>query len=355
VTGPDGIADFGLVRPGQYLVNAETPTGEAMGDTTSFGMGFFEINGHLITLPPGQSLTQELVCPSPPQEAEISLAIDWPEEIRERPLWVVCEFTRHPREAGGHKWASSTNPPQFAVVDSAGAWMSPDMRGFGKGIASADSFFPKTESFHVDEEWRHFVKQSKTFVDMPGIYRVISAGPGGYARHESRVHVWLPKSAAISQLKWPAGRYALSRLAVGQDGKSTDPSLPDDLLHPEFQAAIEFGNGSEASDKLVYPDEDCARDSRRKRREVKADVAPFEAVPGRHNEWRLPIPPRLADILTEPEPAVPDSEEANPAGLPPIDAPRPASCAAPAMTPVTRGVVAPGIAPAPSRTSSRNR
>lgn len=309
-TGPDGIVDFGLVKPGQYLVNAATPSGETIADTTSVAMGFLEISGNLITILPGQTQPRELICPSQPPETVISLAIDWPQELKERPLWLICEFTQQPREVAGRKWAPNEPRPQFAVVDSAGHLFNPDVRTFGHGAVSNGSFFPDTsESVYEEEESRSYIRKAKSFVDVPGIYRIARSG----AEHtrawpaeepswpgNAPAYVWLPNSVAISQLTWPAGTYKAARLIVARDPESVDESLPDDLLHLEFLGAIELADSAESSDKPVYPDQQSARASRRKRREVKADMPPFAALPGRHNEWRLSIPPRLVDLLTEP-------------------------------------------------------
>lgn len=298
-TGPDGIADFGLVKPGQYLVNAATPSGETIADMTSFAMGFLQMSGQLITLLPGQTQPQELVCPSLPPETEISLAVDWPEKLQGQPLWLVCEFAQQPRELAGRNWARDESQPQLAVVDSAGRLMTPDIRGFGPRRVSSTSFLPQTESLYAEEESRSYVKESKSFVDVPGIYRFRSREHGWGA--DGPAYVWLPKSDAVSQLTWPAGTYRLSHLVVARDVESADPSLTDDLFHPEFLGAIEFAESPEARDRLIYPDERSAETSRRKRREVKAELPPFAALPGQHNEWRLPIPPRLVDMLTEPK------------------------------------------------------
>jgi hypothetical protein len=344
-TGADGIADFGLVRPGQYLVNAATPAGEALANSTSFAMGFFEMSGFLITLTPDQTQTQELICLSTPQETEISPMVDWPQELRERPLWLIGEFVRQPQEVGGHKWSASDAPSQFLVVDPAGRLTSPDMRRFGAGPPSAKSFFPEIDSTHADEEWRYFIKHNKTFVDAPGIYRLISSSAAYYGRHDSRipVHVWLPKADAIPQLQWPTGSYRLARLVVGRDapGPDASPSLPEDMLHPQFLCAVEFAESPEASDKLIFPDEDRARNSDRRRRDTRANLGQFSAKAGVRNEWHLPIPPRLLDILTEPEPAeaaVESDPDADLADLP--RAPDPARAAA---------------APAAPRASTRTR
>lgn len=302
-TGPDGIADFGLVKPGQYLVNAQTPSGETIADMTSFAMGMLQMSGQLITLLPGQTQPQEIVCPSQPPQTEISLAVDWPEKLQGQPLWLVCEFTQQPREIAGRKWARDESQPQLAVIDSAGGLMTPDVRSFGRRRASSTSFFPQTESLYAFEESRSYVKQSKSFVDVPGIYRFRSSeGEGGLWESDNRpVYVWLPKSDAISQLAWSAGTYTLSRLVVARDAESPDASLPDDLLHPVFLGAIDLAESAEARDRLIYPDEWSAQTSRRKRREIQADLPPFAALPGQHNEWRLSIPPRLFDLLTEPK------------------------------------------------------
>jgi hypothetical protein len=82
-TGADGIADFGLLRPGTYDVEALTP----WQDRTFISL----------TVRPGRSLLKEIVCPQPPEMSEISLKINWPEDLRDRELFARCDFRPAPR------------------------------------------------------------------------------------------------------------------------------------------------------------------------------------------------------------------------------------------------------------------
>ncbi|HVX13601.1 MAG TPA: hypothetical protein VHC22_20625 [Pirellulales bacterium] len=300
ISGQDGVADFGLIRTGQHRLQIETPRGESIDDAIS---GLLEFDGQLVTILPGAPRTLNIVCPSQPKETEISVAVDWPEKLAGRPLWLVCDFVEHSRQVGGHQWARSGRSPQFVVVDPAGKLMNPEMRRLEDGAPSGSRFFSAIGSLMREEETRLFIAQEKSFVEGPGIFRFEKPvdGPQWIGERASAClpYIWLPRTDAVSRFKWPAGSYSIAHLVVGGEPESRDESLPDELLHPQFLGGIDltadFGHSS-----LIYASADQASTVRRKRREAKSDVYEFTAVPDRPNEWRISIPSQLVELLTEP-------------------------------------------------------
>lgn len=305
-TGPDGVADFELVRPGQHMLGVQTPWGESIATMNIYGgMGF---EGNVVTVLPGEPQTVEIVCPSKPEETEITIAVDWPSDLAGQPLWLVCDFVRSPREVGGQSWSRNDDDgPRIVVVDPSGKLTTNDIPGSvdtrGRSSRSTFMFFRDGESFYADRNkvMRSYVEASSSDADSPGIYRFI--GPEAARPWTPDVvppHIWLPKSAAVSRLKWPAGKYSVSHFAVGSETVTGEESLPDDLLHPVFLGGIamemEYGGGV----RLLYPDEKHASARRRNRREGKIEIPKFEAVAGRLNEWRLSLPQPLVDLLNEP-------------------------------------------------------
>ncbi len=313
-TGPDGVADFGLVRPGQHVLNVATLWGESTNDRHDYGMLVIE-GGQVITVLPGEPQTVEIVCPPKPEEAEITLAIDWPDELAGQPLWLVCDFAQSPREVDGHAWTRNDDDvPRYVVLDPLGQLTTLDMQG------SSFNFFKDGESFYADEDlvMRSHVEASRSDADFPGIYRYREPDTRGYRipnlRESIPARIWFPKSAAVLRLKWPAGKYLVSHIAVGRESETDDKSLPDELLHPLFLGGIALkrdGDDNKTAVRLLYPDEGQASARRRSRRGVKTEVPRFEAVAGRLNEWRLSLPQPLVDLLNKP-PAKPETNADDP-------------------------------------------
>lgn len=330
-TGPDGVADFGLVRPGQHAVNVESPWGEAINDRG--------IYGQIITVLPGEAQTLEIACPSEPEETEVTIAVDWPDELAGRPLWLVCDFVRSPRKVGGRSWSKIVDDGvRYVFVDPLGKLIAPDMQGTGnaqyRSGRSTFSFFREGESFYADEEivMRSYVEDSRSDADSPGIYRYIEPEMRGFDFPRTGdplpAHIWLPKTAGVSRLKWPAGAYSMAHFAVGLESDTGEPPLPDDLRHPIFLGGIAVKvDGPDTDDKgavrLLYPDEKRAS-ARRRNRRAKTEIPKFEAVAGRPNEWRLSLPKPLVELLTESDPQAEDQ-----LAYPAPPAPRPARRAMP--------------------------
>jgi hypothetical protein len=276
-------------------------------DKTSSALGIITMSGSLITVSPGQAEPLSLISPAPAIETGISPKVDWSQELSGQPLWLIAEFVRQPVEIGGHLWSTVEETRQLIVVSPTGKLSSPDLRSFGKGTAVSREFLDASTSISEDEEQRYFVSQTKSFIDTPGVYFVHDLKWGRGLPPQ----ICLPKSKELSQVNWPAGKYALVRVVVGKEAEKSPSDLPDDVRSLEFLGAIVLSGGPHESDKVVYPNENLARSSRRKRREVKTQVPPYEAVAKAYNDWRLEIPLRLVDLLTDsaPEPAAPTSEE----------------------------------------------
>lgn len=87
-----GCFDAGLVMPSAYLVLVRTPWGE-VGQRTIY------IRGRQ------SDETVELVCPgSPAPAADLTIDVDWPEELRSKDVGLLCECSPGTRDLGDCKW-----------------------------------------------------------------------------------------------------------------------------------------------------------------------------------------------------------------------------------------------------------
>lgn len=92
-TGSDGIADFGFLRHGNYSIYVTTPWGER------FAEQFY--------MRPGTEPVKEIACPAkPPETAQVKLHVEWPDEMKQRNLWVVFGFSEMGRHINGVRWYS---------------------------------------------------------------------------------------------------------------------------------------------------------------------------------------------------------------------------------------------------------
>lgn len=91
-TGADGIADLGLVRPGQHTLTIVTSWNERRSDSK-------------MTVLPGQPIVEEVVCPGAPrEEAIVSFSVEMPSDLCDMDLWTVLHQTQQNREVGGASW-----------------------------------------------------------------------------------------------------------------------------------------------------------------------------------------------------------------------------------------------------------
>ena len=91
ISDPDGLVDFGLVRPGQCQLTVTTPWNESLVQH--------------IAIRPGESNSTEIVCPSTALgKGDVEIQIAWPEDLQDQNLWVICSFERVKREFDDIAW-----------------------------------------------------------------------------------------------------------------------------------------------------------------------------------------------------------------------------------------------------------
>jgi len=104
VTDSAGIADLGLMRPGQHNLKIKAPWGDQRHPT-------------LITVLPGKAHVEEIQCPAGrPEKTDVTFHVDWPEELRNRDLWAVVSLTGDAGVIGGQRWYAMNREHEFVVV-----------------------------------------------------------------------------------------------------------------------------------------------------------------------------------------------------------------------------------------------
>ncbi|MSR59384.1 MAG: hypothetical protein EXS05_17365 [Planctomycetaceae bacterium] len=108
ITGPDGMADFGLVRPGEHSLRFKASWGES--------------SDRSVTVFPGKAQTVEVPYPTKIEDAEIAISVDWPGDLAGRDYWLMCDFVRTPRKVGDQSWSRDADVGlQMVVVTPVGS------------------------------------------------------------------------------------------------------------------------------------------------------------------------------------------------------------------------------------------
>jgi hypothetical protein len=74
----DGVIDFGPARYGMYSMTLTSPWGESSSSN--------------LTVRPGRGIDETIVCPVPPENLELAVEIDWPEDLKSAKLCAFCNF-----------------------------------------------------------------------------------------------------------------------------------------------------------------------------------------------------------------------------------------------------------------------
>ncbi len=83
----NGVADFGVVRPGDWGFRIRRPWGEDEGSWQMIGS---------INALPGSKVVKSIVCPkAPPDLLSLRLKVDWPPDLAGKELCVYAEIEQH--------------------------------------------------------------------------------------------------------------------------------------------------------------------------------------------------------------------------------------------------------------------
>ncbi len=101
-TSKEGIADFGVLLNGSYELLITSPSGERMMKK--------------LVLFSGSAEPLELSCPATRQEeAEFTVGVKMPEDIKKEGFWIVCDFFKLPHKIGKNNWYSDSAYKQIII------------------------------------------------------------------------------------------------------------------------------------------------------------------------------------------------------------------------------------------------
>lgn len=309
-TGPDGVADFGPLLPGAYLLSVRTAWKEFSTVT---------VDHH-----PGGVRVDEVICPeSPPYvETDVCAHVNWPDDLRDRQLWLICYFHSkdddfESRWFAGNQWISppnSTGRPDYVLLPPGGGLISGGMIGF-----TVD---------RTNDSMHHF-SQEKYSPFSPIHSAILGFGVGmksspAQTNHERGLRVdmreyphkyffGLDDIAAVPQFHWPAADYRLTQIVVAMNPTESHAGAIRKLnviggLKTENRAAADGPPGMQRGMRGTHGGPMRSDDPRNVNRDENQprfakiefeDTPKFEAVAGKQNDWQITLPEALLVILRE--------------------------------------------------------
>ncbi|MBI3865338.1 MAG: carboxypeptidase regulatory-like domain-containing protein [Planctomycetia bacterium] len=265
-TDANGNADFGLVRPGQHSLDVTTPWNESM--------------SRIVVVQPGESNIIKVVSPAPVEETEVTISVEWPQELANRRLWLICKLQRPSQAVDGVYWhMPGHRSQQIVAIDSDGKLMN-----FSPGTDGTDHNFFSLHSGH------EFGKLG----NRPGIYqlRLPQRTPPTFP-----TYVVMPVVAPASGFRWSGGTYSADCFCIARD-LDRESETPANRLKLELVGGVILSG--QKSVVHLNPNE---LGGFHRREDLQEDIREYVAIANQRNNWRIPIPQSLVTLLNEkPEP-----------------------------------------------------
>jgi hypothetical protein len=277
-----GVADFGLVRPGNYTFRV----------SKKWDLGLVYCRGQL-TVDPGSRVVKPIVCPQTPLErVAVRIRADWPPDLQKEGLVLYARFFPRTFDWNGLPWefgtfgTSEPSDSRLGVAKAARAFAA--HRGFRTmaALIGPDSATTEVAGFRDAYLWKS--SAGPCWADLPAddireseaLPKTLACERGAYA---------LYKLLVLRPAEVPAGavlkRFELLALA-GQSG----PIMP---RQPVFAVRYEPPVGPEENhaDRGI-PDQPFP--GRPYVQHPPDEPSPlslgrFEAKPGDVNEWTIPL------------------------------------------------------------------
>ena len=131
-TGDDGLASFGVVRPGQYRISVTAPWGEE--------------SSHYTVVRPGTEPVVDIVAPrQAPAPVKVNPTVNWPEALQGLDVAVVCQMERSDEtEINDRHWRDRRD--RYVLIRQDGTmaeydFVSPHQSGDHRGSQSSNEAF----------------------------------------------------------------------------------------------------------------------------------------------------------------------------------------------------------------------
>jgi hypothetical protein len=293
VTDASGLADFGLVQPGEYRLNI----------SKQWDDGFLSALAEL-NVQPGSDVTKSIACPkTPPLRVGVRVRWQWPADLEKEALWLYARFVFRSRELGpGNRWSIRRSmAPEGAsgLRNTSGAMLRFQGRTPRHDVLCGPA--NKTSEF-LDDKVPFFWNSDS---DQPANQKDAASklASGAWATVLEKELRELAPGAAIEM---EVGEYALSQLLVLRPSVNGELAPGqrgyDVLVITRHSAAQPSGNraGSPANGGNPERWRDSAFDPRPMKPPLELPEQywvelreAFEARLEQPNEWKIPLPDEL--------------------------------------------------------------
>jgi hypothetical protein len=253
-TDKNGLADFGLVRPGYFRLTTTSPWSETMTQK--------------LTVRPGTTEPYEIVCPAASRkEADVTVSVDWPDELKDKTLWLVADFSLDARQVNQEYWSRPLT----------GASMVATSENLGTGYSGGHSLFLSPDGKQTLLPTDHMRHQIDNPFQLERQRLVLSSGQSVELK---------------GLLSWPEGTVKLLSLVIGQStmvkgGGVTQERLP-------FSNRVGFGFEYRGLAAGLLNGRSRIEDIEGSRPATTPIPAPtFRVVTGKPNRWTISLPDEL--------------------------------------------------------------
>jgi hypothetical protein len=229
VTDRSGMADFGVVHPGDYAFQI----------FKSWDQGSLATSGEF-SIEPGSQITRRIVCPrTPPERVPVRLRWEWPADLEKEKLAIYATFTLKPIQRDGLTWAlSDDRAPDPSEQGRFRSLLNMNM-AWRWGMTRSVLCGPSTSLAQV-------LNKTPSFWTLPGQLR----GPSAEKQWMDLLRRDLRElKGAAEAVEWERGSYGLSALFVMHPGEPADGKTG--LKRFEIVLPIQFGMGIPQSCQLM--------------------------------------------------------------------------------------------------------
>ncbi|MBT6497685.1 MAG: prealbumin-like fold domain-containing protein [Planctomycetaceae bacterium] len=314
-SGADGMIDFGLRRTGNYSLYLTTPWQETLELT--------------ITVKPGQELMKTVVAPpSPPEKHALTLKVEWPDDLRDKKLWVVADVNQDFRSFKqwretpvmwtGSSWRSTfgpsassrfssrrgssdrTNIASRVIIDITGQFAEHrgDFRAYKPTDQIGGSFTRgRNDIFFRERDQNSRFQPSSAQDQGPTKYRTVNFLIGNEELNFNR------------QLQWTGTKFRLVNLAVALPARNAEdrPEIQSlEMLGAYFSEGIDYRGRSDPSRNSMQAlfargnsraDIERLIEERKQKQEELRNSLEFTPQAGEDNVWVITLPNELLELV----------------------------------------------------------
>jgi hypothetical protein len=304
VTDRSGMADFGLVHPGEYTFQIYK----------GWDQGSLATSGE-VHIEPGSRISKQIVCPkSPPDRARVRIRWEWPAGLDKEKLAIYAAFAIKPLKYAGLTWTLSddripdpSEPEHFRrLLNNSGRW--PATRSILCGPSASMAQVRSLKNFPI---WALTGRPGEKFwMDLPA----------SYLRE-------LKGTAEAIEWDWEQGTYELSTFYVMRPSElasskavvkrfeivvpcHVNPRIPNQY-YQVLDSPPTYDDANGLLTKATRKNRGGGNGNGQRSlqygalgRELSADawsdvVRRFEARPGQVNDWKIPLPDELIKAVRD--------------------------------------------------------